>query len=243
MSDHPSDSPSSEELIRRARDDMSAKSPPGDGSEPPAAPEVAPDLTAGTSGSAVDAPADAVPDAVEAASTVESPIDDDGASLLPEHFRVDTPAASGPRIRWGLIVGVAVVAFFVFRWFTADTPVDDLAVGDCFMSPTEEEIETVETVECGEPHDYEVFAFVTLDDRSSGFPGDIALFEEADEKCFDPFLDYVDEATAASPEVYYDVFIPGESSWDAGTRESMCAIFTVDDAFDLVQTEGSMRSE
>jgi hypothetical protein len=208
-------------MIRRAREGTTDQPSPADAPEP-----------------AVTAEPPTEPDPGEPEPVAD---EEDGAALLPEHFQVEAPAASGSSIRWGVIIGIGVVAFLVFRWITADTPVDDLAVGDCFMAPTEEEIETVETVDCSDLHDYEVFAFVTLDDGAGGYPGDVPLFEQADERCFQPFLDYVGDETAASPDVYYDVFIPGESSWDAGNRESMCAIFTVGDGFDLVHTEGSLR--
>jgi hypothetical protein len=132
-------------------------------------------------------------------------------------------------------------AFLLYNFLTADTAVDDLAVGDCFMAPSEEEISTVETVDCAELHDYEVFAFVALSERAGGFPGDNALFEEADDKCFAPYLAYIG-GDLASTQYVYDVFIPGSASWDSGNRESMCAIFAVDENFNPISTFGTARA-
>ncbi len=181
---------------------------------------------------------------------IDDPIDsptaevEDDESLLPDHFKPEAGAPAGgrarPRVRAGWLVAAAVGGFALFSVITADTAVEDLSVGDCFLEPNADEISTVETVDCSEPHEYEVFAFVGLNDRPGGFPGDNPLFDEAYEKCFGPFVAYLG-GSFEETNYLFDVFIPGESSWDAGDRESMCAVVAVDDNLNIVSTSGSAR--
>lgn len=167
--------------------------------------------------------------------------------MLPEQFQPEQATAkrgfaSGITSRLGWIAAAVFGAVFIFNFINADTSVDDLSVGDCFLAPSEDEISTVETVDCAETHEYEVFAFVGLTERGSDFPGDAVLFDEAEGKCLGPFLAYIGGDVEAT-DYFYDIFIPGESSWEAGNRESMCAIFSIDDNFNVVSTSGSAKAQ
>ncbi len=253
MTDRPDSAPSSEELIRRARMGLGHESAPDapdslDYDEPlgSSAPPDTPVMD-DSPASPPEAPVmddSSLPPAPDPAATRGK---DDPTSLLPEHFRPENEAPTARTqgnfnwVRW--VIPIGVLGFVLFNFLTADTAVDDLLIGDCFMNPTEIEITTVETVECAEPHDYEVFAFVDLAERGGGFPGDEALFSEADEACFNPFLVYtgLDLDTADLPEYWYDVFVPDETSWADGNRESMCAIFAIDTSFNPVASTGSAR--
>ena len=239
------DALSSEELIRRARDGL--------GTPPPAVEDSG---AAATPDPAVEEPAPPAAPPPHRAPTpppppAPKPADADRYALLPEHFKPESVApepsapsgfAAGLASKWGWILAGLFGLFLVYNFLTSDTSVDDLAVGDCFLAPSEDEISTVETVDCAELHDYEVFAFVVLADRAGGFPGDTPLFEEADDKCFAPYLAYIG-GDIDNTQYVYDVFIPGPSSWDAGNRESMCAIFAIDEDFNAVSTLGTARGE
>lgn len=247
MTDGPDNAPSSEELIRRARMGLGDETAPPeiddvtDGSDPIAP---APFDTAAPMESLPPPPR---PRRVEPVAAADVPTENSG-SLLPEHFRPENEApptkqqSSFNWVRW--VIPIGVVGYILFNVFTADTAVDDLSIGDCFMNPTDIEITTVETVDCAEPHDYEVFAFVDLAERSGGFPGDDALFDEAGEECFDTFLVYTgfDLDSSNTPDYLYDVFIPDRTSWEDGNRESMCAAYAVDADFNPVTSSGSARN-
>ena len=100
----------------------------------------------------------------------------------------------------------------------------DLAVGDCWNSPSSTDetfnVSTVELVSCDQLHDNEVFAIFFMDDGP--YPGDDAVRAAADEGCLDPrFSDYVGEPYASS--IYYaGALWPSESTWADGDREIVC---------------------
>jgi len=72
-----------------------------------------------------------------------------------------------------------------------ETSVFDLAVGDCFSTDSDQ-LETVNVVDCEQPHEHEVFA---LFDHTAGdaepYPGDDEMIGYADTECQPPFEDYV----------------------------------------------------
>ncbi len=243
MEDRTGDAPSSEELIRRARMGLG-----GDASMPDTG-----DADAGLERFASaqvepTAPVEPPPPSTPSPDPVgdAGPPPADSGSLLPEHFRPENETRSAEQsssfgwARW--VIPIGVVGYILFNVLTADTAVDDLSIGDCFLNPTEIEITTVETVDCAETHDYEVFAFVDLDERSGAFPGDDVLFEEAADRCLEPFLAYTGiDLDTDTPGYLYDVFIPDRRSWDDGNRESMCAIFAIDAGVNPIPSSGSAR--
>ena len=65
-----------------------------------------------------------------------------------------------------------------------------LSVGDCFNDPDAfTEVSDVEIVECGEPHDNEVYA--VYDIPGDQFPGRTAVQDNAGENCVARFDAYV----------------------------------------------------
>jgi hypothetical protein len=241
MTDRPDDAPSSDELLRRARMGL------GETPQTPDFTDGAPDGDPLASGPVdTPAPSDPPPPSPEPVAAAGLPGDDSG-SLLPDHFRPENETPTTKKqssfnwVRW--VIPIGVVGYILFTTLTADTAVDDLSIGDCFMNPTETEITTVETVDCTEPHDYEVYAFAELAASSSGFPGDAALFAEAGEECFDPFLAYTGLTVESQDfDFFYEVFIPDRTSWEDGNRESMCAVYAIDGDFNPVMSSGSARA-
>ena len=117
------------------------------------------------------------------------------------------------------------------------TSVFDLGVGDCFNDPedlTQVELESVETVDCSEPHDNEIYYEYSMADAA--FPGMNAAMESAFSRCVDEF-----EAFVGTPylESSLDVFpiTPTEQSWADGDRVVYCALY----AMDLSRLRGSMQ--
>jgi hypothetical protein len=137
----------------------------------------------------------------------------------------------------GIMASLFCVFFAVFgavRLF-ADTSEDasvetgntsllaDLEVGDCLADQYEgeEEIFTVQTVPCSEPHGAEIYAAVTLPEGD--FPGDEALSAQAVDACVAEFEDFVGLSYAESV-LEFSYLYPSEKSWNAGDRVVTCSV-------------------
>lgn len=98
-----------------------------------------------------------------------------------------------------------------------------ITVGDCLDAASlGEEVETVATIPCGEPHDSEIFAATLLPDGD--YPGDDVVWEEAVDYCLPEFDRFVG---VAFEESELDVFplYPTEGSWNlADDREVLCIV-------------------
>jgi hypothetical protein len=110
-------------------------------------------------------------------------------------------------------------------------------VGDCFQDPEggEAEVVDVETVDCDEPHDNEVFHVFELPEGD--FPGEDAIAEAFVAECVDQRF----EAFVGTPylESEVDAFplAPTEGSWDrADDREVICAAYVPGE-----RVEGSLQ--
>jgi hypothetical protein len=135
------------------------------------------------------------------------------------------------------------LAILAFSYFTRATSVEDLSVGDCFTDPGAESISEVDTVDCNEPHDYEMFAAVILVGDDGAWPGDFELFEEADDACFEPFLTYTGLSLDDAVFMWdYTTFIPEQESWAEGSREALCTLYQVDAEFNPVTATSSARA-
>lgn len=107
-----------------------------------------------------------------------------------------------------------------------------LQVGDCLADEDLARlVEDVEPVSCDEPHNYEVYAAVELEDGD--FPGNEVLEEESQicETEFEAFIGvpYLESEIFALP------LIPTEESWQIGDREIVCLAYEPD-----LETEGSL---
>ncbi|WP_320777259.1 DUF4190 domain-containing protein [Streptomyces sp. CRN 30] len=116
-----------------------------------------------------------------------------------------------------------------------------LEVGECFTEPSgslEGYTYDVDTVPCSAEHDGEVFSNVTLPDRD--WPGDDAVAEVADERCYELADTYVMDRWAwpSDVDVYY--FTPTRESWEFGDREITCMFAHVDVEGSLT---GSLRAD
>ena len=117
-----------------------------------------------------------------------------------------------------------------------DTSVLDLAVGDCFDDDPDagESLSSVATIDCGEPHDKEVYFEYSMTEAS--FPGREATTQAAAERCIAEFEGFVGLSYQESD---LDIFpiTPTLESWADGDRVVYCALY----ARDLSKLTGSMR--
>jgi hypothetical protein len=107
------------------------------------------------------------------------------------------------------------------------TDVFTLAVGDCMESTDlETTLETVPVIECGEPHESEVYASFQLDDGT--FPGTEAITTEAEGLCLGAFEEFAGLPFNDS-ELLATTLTPTEDSWDRQEdREVLCIIIDPD---------------
>ena len=120
------------------------------------------------------------------------------------------------------------------------TSVFDLGEGDCFndradMTEAEAEVESVETVDCSEPHDNEIYYEYSM--TETAYPGDNAAADAAMFRCIEEFDAFVGTAYLDSALDTFPI-TPTTSSWAAGDRVVYCAVY----AMDLSRLRGSMRS-
>lgn len=95
-----------------------------------------------------------------------------------------------------------------------------LVVGDCFDDEGQTELTTVEIIDCNQPHTYEAYFSVLMDDGE--FPGEEAIAAFADEQCRIAFEQFVG---VAEPEtsLAFTYYSPLQESWDTGNdREILC---------------------
>jgi hypothetical protein len=95
-------------------------------------------------------------------------------------------------------------------------------VGDCIFEIPEGESFTVPVVPCSEPHGHEIFAAVSLPEGD--FPGDDALFAQADEFCIAEFGSFVGLSYEESV-LDFTYYHPSEESWLDGDRVVTCTIY------------------
>jgi Septum formation len=143
-----------------------------------------------------------------------------------------------------LLVVAAVVAALGWGAFNADTSIEDVAVGDCFNNPDADEVTSIKTIPCEEQHDYEVMRiFVYPEGDDALYPDPDDLWQTAVDGCIPDFQGYTGLVWENETELFIDAFYPLENSWDAGDREAWCLLVRVDpDTFDIVPQVGSLRS-
>ena len=101
----------------------------------------------------------------------------------------------------------------------------DMEVGMCFDDVAGDEVTSVPTVDCSEPHDNEVFDI--FDYTESEYPGQDAMNEAARQLCIDEFEAYV-EITYQESELEVFAITPTDQSWEDGDREIICNLFNLD---------------
>lgn len=120
-----------------------------------------------------------------------------------------------------------------------DLEVTELRPGDCFNLPagTEDdaEIMEVEAVPCSETHENEVYV-VTNYVAGDSYPGDVALWDFADQFCVTAFDTYVGMAYEESL-LDFGYFYPNEDGWAEGDQAVTCVLYD----FNGATLSGSMK--
>lgn len=112
-----------------------------------------------------------------------------------------------------------------------ELPVVDVGqdlVGTCLAFPADvtDEVESLPSIDCAEPHSHEVFAVV--ESRSSNYPGLEALEAEAQVACLDAFEAYVG-INPFDSKLFADWLVPTLTSWDrSDDREIICVAGNLD---------------
>jgi len=119
-----------------------------------------------------------------------------------------------------------------------ETSVFDLEVGFCFSTDSDQ-LETVNVVDCEQPHEHEVFALVNHPaGDADAYPGDDALVEYADAECRPPFEEYVDRDYETS--IWYITSLtPSAETWGEGDREVVCTVNQQDADEEPITVTGS----
>ena len=254
MTDRDNNDPlSSEDLLRQARAGLGNPTTPESEASPPAPPvdeataampDPAPEATPAAPPHEPLIPADFQPAAARG-STPPPPQYEMPSALEPDDLQT-APRPSFWSQLWakrGWIVGGVFLVIALVSILDRSTSVEDLSPGDCFDDPGSESVTEVDTLDCTEPHDYEMFATVVLVGNEGAWPGDLNLFTEADEACFERFLDYT--GITVDDEVFvwdYTTFVPERASWDDGGRDALCTLFQVDANFNEVKATSSARA-
>ncbi|CAN5368497.1 MAG: septum formation family protein [Acidimicrobiia bacterium] len=125
-----------------------------------------------------------------------------------------------------LIALLAAGGMFLANRFASGSDVRDLNVGDCFHEFEGTEVARVETADCTEPHVYEVIANVELPDGP--YPGESAIHQIGFDQCLPRFEPYVG-LDYQSSLWYLTPLVPLRESWP-GDRVVNCLVFQQDQA-------------
>jgi len=128
----------------------------------------------------------------------------------------------GPRMLAIPIVIGALVVGAISNMGT--TSADDLAAGDCFLMTDADEIDRLDTPDCGDEHDSQIVAVVEVQ-WSEEYPDDFSEYWGiVYERCLDEADRAITDATLLPLDSVLEMFTPVESGWDRGDRESVCYI-------------------
>ncbi len=152
------------------------------------------------------------------------------------------PARSRPwwhniaRFAW-ILIPIGLIGFGILTQARRDdsgqivgagtVSVTDLAEGDCFNAPDDEELSDVEGRPCTETHQYEVFAIVTYP-GGGDYPGEDEIADHAGMQCMSDFEDYVGVPYLRS-DLDFSLWLPTREGWESGDRETICAAYDPDD--------------
>ncbi len=107
-----------------------------------------------------------------------------------------------------------------------------IRLGDCFnntdslASDQSGEVSSLPGVPCSDPHDYEVYAVIDVNEAT--FPGDEAMSEMAFESCLSRFENFVGRDYETSALDITSLY-PTKESWDVhNDREVVCALMDVE---------------
>ena len=106
--------------------------------------------------------------------------------------------------------------------------VENLELGNCYdpaPDPSQREV-IVLLLPCDQPHQYEVYATDSFNETlSDGYPGDDAVRNFAEERCFERFEGFVGQVWRDS-DLDIETWFPTAVSWEQGNdRKLSCVLF------------------
>lgn len=110
-------------------------------------------------------------------------------------------------------------------------------VGDCLLSESlsESRISELPTVDCGEPHDLEVFHVYDMADGD--YPGFDEAGDLAYEGCLEEFEAYVGVAPEESSLLATPLF-PTDEGWERQDREAICILVSPENVTESLRDSG-----
>ncbi|MFG3013364.1 DUF4190 domain-containing protein [Streptomyces cinerochromogenes] len=144
---------------------------------------------------------------------------------------------------WALLIatGGAAEMWHGFKEGARGGTTISLAEGECFDAPDGAltgDTYDVDKVPCAGAHDGEVFASFRL--PGGAYPGDDAVADTAEERCWSLQDGYAMDGWAVPQDVDVYYLSPTEESWSAGDREVTCVFGNTDESEDLT---GSLRND
>jgi hypothetical protein len=103
-----------------------------------------------------------------------------------------------------------------------------LKPGDCFNGGDSSTLTSANLVDCGQPHDAEVFYIFAYPNAPAGYPGDAAIQTTAETGCTPPFEDYVGISYDSTTAYTISFLRPDADSWGQGDRAFYCFITAYD---------------
>ncbi|MFI6575127.1 septum formation family protein [Nocardiopsis sp. NPDC050513] len=121
-----------------------------------------------------------------------------------------------------------------------DVNVFALGLGDCLNDyGADDAVSEVPVIDCGEPHDYEVYYVGDLE--GDEFPGREEVIDMTTDRCREEFDAFVGIPYMES-ELDFTLLFPTESGWnDADDREILCLIYEMSGEQATGSLEGARR--
>ena len=145
---------------------------------------------------------------------------------LTGHAKQQRRTSERRKKRLMLAVGVLVVigALLATAALTASSnkkeTVASLGVGDCFTG----EPNDIDTVDCTEPHQFELFAVAAAPDPAAAFPGADTALTDGGSVCAVALVGYYGAATEVfvSNGLELEPIVPTEAQWRDGQTDTYC---------------------
>lgn len=124
---------------------------------------------------------------------------------------------------------------------TGDDDVFQIKVGECFNddTPEGETVSEVQKVDCAEPHIWEAYESVIVEEGDGTYPGEDVVTAKSETDCKAAFADYVG-IDYDSSTLYLSFYYPTEETWtQINDREILCIVTTTEDF--ATKTTGSVK--
>ena len=124
---------------------------------------------------------------------------------------------------------------------TGDDDVFQIKVGECFNdeTPEGETVSEVQKVDCAEPHIWEAYESIIVDEGDGTYPGEDVVTAKSETDCKAAFAEYIG-IDYDSSTLYLSFYYPTEETWtQINDREILCIVTTTEDF--ATKTTGSVK--